>query len=267
MNEAELLFTTLLNCDRLSLYLDKKSVLDKDISSRVACALKRRILGEPIYYILGKIEFMGLEFKVDKFVFIPRQETELLAETAIKYFRHLKCKAAGNILDLCTGSGCIAVALAKLLPEARINAVDISQEALKIAEENARLNNVTVNFLRGDLFNNETLKQHSYDLIVTNPPYIRASEIKDLEREVRHEPRIALDGGRDGLTFYRNIIKSVPVYLKEGGFLITEIGSGHEGPIRKMLQKSKSFEIIETIRDYNNIERIIVAKKTLKRYG
>lgn len=258
MNEAELLFTELLNCDRASLYLNRGSILNKKKLFSVSSALKRRIKGEPIQYIMGKTEFMGLEFKVTPDVLIPRPETEILVEAAIKITRLIGEEV--RILDLGTGSGCIAVSLAKLLPKVKVTATDISPEALKVALENARANNVDIDFFQGDLFDTCNLTPITYDLIISNPPYIRSSEIKKLQPEVQYEPPIALDGGKEGLDFYKRIINDAQRYLKKKGFLILEIGFDQKDDLKKNLQNSGYFEIIEAINDYNNIDRVVVAK-------
>lgn len=261
MTEAELLFTEILNCNRQDLYLNKEAFLDKAAASLISSALKRRVQGEPLQYILGKTEFMGLEFKVTPEVFIPRPETEILVETAIKSVHSPLCPAVHSILDVGTGSGCIAISLAKFLKNARVNAIDISNAALKVARQNAQLNNVEINFIQSDLFNTVNSRLSAVDLIVTNPPYVPTREIGKLQPEIRYEPAIALDGGKDGLDFYRRIIQEAPRFLREGGFLIMEMGFNQAEAIKNIFQKSGVFEIIELIKDYNNIERAIVAKK------
>lgn len=263
MTEAELLFTQIFNCDRVDLYLNKDLRLDRDKSSLISTALKRRFSGEPIQYILGKTEFMGLEFRVNRDVFIPRPETEILVEIVIKIVH--QCTSASvhqlRILDIGTGSGCIAISLAKFLTNASITATDISNEALKIAKQNALLNNVEVNFLQSNLFASYELRTMNYELIIGNPPYIPAADIDYLQPEISYEPRIALDGGRDGLDFYRKIINQAPDYLKEGGFLIMEMGFNQCMGIKGVFKSSGKFEIIEVIKDYNRIDRVIVARK------
>ncbi|MDD4953629.1 MAG: peptide chain release factor N(5)-glutamine methyltransferase [Candidatus Omnitrophica bacterium] len=258
MNETELLFTEALNCDRLSLYLNKAQALKKERSVFISSVLKRRCIGEPIQYILGRADFMGLEFKVSPVVLIPRPETEILVTKVIDMATsHQSLK----ILDIGTGSGCIAVSLAKYLPGARLDALDVSQEALEIAKQNAILNNVTVNFIHSDLFNNFQRPEAKYDIIISNPPYIPTSEIDMLAPEVQYEPRMSLDGGRDGLDFYRRIIGLSPDHLKSSGILIMEIGFTQAGPVRNIFNKSGKFEIIDVASDYNDIERVIVARK------
>ncbi|MCM8795150.1 MAG: peptide chain release factor N(5)-glutamine methyltransferase [Candidatus Omnitrophica bacterium] len=264
MNEAELLFTELLNCNRFALYLDKNLVLDKFVCQNIAAILKRRIKAEPLPYILGKIEFMGFEFKLTPDVFIPRPETEILVETVIRYY-HLLPKDS-RILELGTGSGCIAVSLAKLLSSIDITATDISKEALSIAEENARWHNVEnrITFLRSNLFDSLAKNDIGYEMCVSNPPYIPSEEIKRLPPEVRYEPRIALDGGRDGLDFYRRIIDKLDIYLARGGYLIMEMGFGQKEEIEKIFQKIRGLQIKEIVKDYKNIDRVIVLKRQEK---
>ena len=261
MTETEILFTQVLNCNKLDLYLNKDAALTAEESGRIHSALLRRISGEPLQYILGKAEFMGLEFKVAPDVFIPRPETELSVEKAVELMSSVKCQVPSvNILDLGTGSGCIAVSLAKFLPESDITATDISNKALEVAKENAALNNVSINFVQSDLFTNYQLRATSYELIVCNPPYIPCEEIARLQPEIQHEPRIALDGGKDGLDFYRRIIRESWAHLKKGGLLIMEMGFAQAEAVKNIFKGSNNFQIIDIIRDYNDIDRVIVAR-------
>ncbi|MFA5276412.1 MAG: peptide chain release factor N(5)-glutamine methyltransferase [Candidatus Omnitrophota bacterium] len=262
MNETELLFTKVLNCDRNSLYLRKGRALDKEKQVIISSALKRRISGEPIQYILGESEFMGLNFMVNSDVLIPRPETERLVETAVSIANNeAQENKRVSILDLGTGSGCIAISLAKLLSGVQITGVDISGEALAAARKNAQLNNVSekINFLKSDLFE-ALLPGMRYDICVSNPPYICSSQIDILMPEIQFEPRVALDGGEDGLDFYREIINKAHLYLKRKGYLILEMGFNQYADIRKILQNSLNFEIIEVLKDYNSIDRVIVAR-------
>ena len=288
MTESEMIFTQVLGCDRVSLYLEKDKKLTPNQAMLVSSSLERRAKGEPLQYILGKTEFMGLEFKVDKNVLIPRPETEILVETALLYLGtpltsklrvspnkgllktgdtlpigskgvpRLDSRVSPRVLDLCTGSGCIAISIAKKFPGVDILAVDISEAALRIAQENAELNNVKVKFIRAQLFKGLS---ETYDLIVCNPPYVPRGQINSLQPELKYEPIIALDGGSDGLEFYREIIKEAPGYLKDDGILIMEMGFGQRESIENILNQSNSFSLIEIIKDYNNIERVIVVKK------
>lgn len=262
MNEAELLFSRVLDCDRISLYLDKKRKLNKPQSRFIASVLERRIKGEPLQYILGETEFMGLKFKLDPGALIPRPETEILVEKIIQAANSQNRNAANmKILDLGTGSGCIAVSLAKFLPEAKIFASDLSPKALAVAKQNASLNKVKVEFLLSDLFDNPKMRLEPFDLIASNPPYVEKGQINKLQPELRFEPLISLNGGKDGLNFYRRIIKQAAGRLKKKGLLIFEIGFNQRSRVENIFQKSKNFKIIEVIRDYNKIDRIITAKR------
>ncbi|MCX5698841.1 MAG: peptide chain release factor N(5)-glutamine methyltransferase [Candidatus Omnitrophica bacterium] len=262
MNEAELVYSYVLNCDRLSLYLNKDAILDKDRSVLISQILERRISGEPLQYILGRCEFMGLEFKVDRRALIPRPETEILISCALEKLKSSGKTAPGKILDLGTGSGCIAICLAKLLPQALIWATDISLAALRLAKENADLHKVKVKFLHSDIFSALKKDQEKFDLIISNPPYISRQEFRGLAKEISFEPVLALEAGIDGLDFYRRIISQAAGYLKEDGFLILEMGLGQRRSIENILRKSKNFEIMEIVKDYNNIERVMVVGNT-----
>ena len=264
MTEAELLFTQILSCDRVSLYLNKKNLLNKRNSSMVSSVLKRRISGEPIQYVLGKTEFMGFEFKVNKDVFIPRPETEILVETARKQLSAFSSQlSAKDILDLGTGSGCIAISLAKLLPEAKIDAIDISEKALNIARDNTRIHEVLdrLTFIQSDLFDSLAATRKQYSICVSNPPYIANGDLDKLDPAIAYEPRIALEAGEDGLYFYKIIINNVTDYLIPGGLLILELGFNQLNAVRNIFLNSKNFQILEVVKDYNNIDRIIVAKR------
>lgn len=267
MTEGELLFTELLNCPLHQLYLNKGRILTQKETPFVADALKRRFRGEPIQYILGKTEFMGLEFIVTPEVFIPRPETEILVEAAIDIVKLLNCHIV-KLLDTGTGSGNIAISLAKFLPDTRLTATEISEKALEIAKKNASLNNVEkrISFICCNLFT-YNLSPKTYDLIVCNPPYIPAAEIKNLQPELGYEPRIALDGGEDGLDFYRRIINQAFVYLKRGGFLILEMGYNQCSAIKELFNSTGKFNILEVLKDYNNFDRVIVTQKNKRVLG
>jgi len=258
MNEAELVLSQVLNCGRLSLYLHKDLALAKDKSVIISNILKRRISGEPLQYILGRCEFMGLEFKVDPRAFIPRPETEILVESAVN-----ELKATGNlcpkVFDLGTGCGCIAVSIAKLFPQAIVWAGDISKDALRLAKENARLNKVEVKFLHSDLLNVLQNKKR-IDLIISNPPYISTGELSGLAKEISFEPRQAIAAGSDGLGFYRSIISQSSGYLHNQGLLAFEVGAKQAGAVGAMLEK-ENFSNIKVIKDYNNINRVVIGKK------
>ena len=204
---------------------------------------------------------MGLELKLSPAVLIPRPETEILVETALRVIRSQGHKLT-SILDIGTGSGCIAISLAKFLPYARITATDISQEALEIARQNAVLNNIAgrVKFLLANLFPASQTQPRAYSLIISNPPYIPTAEMSSLDSELGYEPRVALDGGRDGLDFYRRIISEAPAYFGKHGFLILEIGFNQCLAIKDLFNSNGRFQIIEVVQDYNHIHRVIVAR-------
>ncbi|MDD5610985.1 MAG: peptide chain release factor N(5)-glutamine methyltransferase, partial [Candidatus Omnitrophica bacterium] len=247
---------------RSDLYLNRHSILDKQKSSFISSVLKRRIAGEPIQYILNKADFFGFEFYVSPDVLIPRPETEVLVEACVRLMVKSSVQRTIDILDIGTGSGCISVLLAKLLPEASIVAVDISSLALNVARKNAKLHQAEkrIKFIQSDLFKNLD-PQNKYDLIISNPPYVPSAEIEALQREVQHEPRLSLDGGNDGLDHIRRIIQASPRFLKESGLLILEIGFGQLEKIKNLFGLARDFNIMEIIKDYNGIDRVVIAKK------
>jgi len=228
----------------------------------------------PIQYVIGHTNFCGLDFVVNEDVLIPRPETELLVETAIALIRgsqeHPTHEAAGGagkstraqILDLCTGSGCIAIALAGALTkdaiDCRIIASDISLKALEAARTNARRLGASgrIDFVDSDLFRNI---KGRFDIIVSNPPYIAKFEFDTLQKEVLKEPRMALDGGEDGLDFYRKIIEGAPLHLNPGGHLLLEIGFGQANEVKEMVE-SGGFKALAIDKDFNGIDRVVIAK-------
>lgn len=272
--EAEFLLTYLLDIRRHVLFMTPGRTLSVVQSVLFKSQIARRALGEPCQYITGCTEFMGLEIHVTPATLIPRPETEQLVEEVVKLVAE-----KGNdkttevrIFDLCTGSGCIAVAVAHALPLATITATDLSEEALTVARENAEHNNVAdrIEFLQGDLF--EALTCHSskdcFDFILTNPPYIASGELNSLQPEVaEHEPRSALDGGTDGLDSIRRIVKEAPKYLKPGGRLIMEIGFNEAEAVKELLKSSGQYAGFEIKKDLNGIERMVVAVRSNAQVG
>jgi release factor glutamine methyltransferase len=236
--------------------------LDEDFAGctaiRFASLLDRRFRGEPIQYIVGEAEFFGLPFKVTPDVLIPRPETEHLVEKAIELGR---LRAAPRIVDVCTGSGAIAVALAHALPTAGITATDLSEAALTIACENAKLNGVEprIRFLQGDLL--APVAGERFDLVVANPPYVPTIERDSMAVEVRdHEPALALFAGVDGLDIYRRLISAAPSALVPGGFIALEIGYG-QAPAVEGLLAAAGFRQIEFLPDLQNIPRVAYAER------
>ncbi len=252
--EAEVIITETLGIDRVSLYSGRYEISEED-SERISSIVLRRIKREPLQYILGYVEFLGLRFKVGKGVLIPRPETELLAQEAIKI---LKTRDAHNVLDLCSGSGCIAITIAKYLPHVFVYGIEISETALSYAEENALLNNVkNVRFLRGDLYEplRLTMPQITFDMIVSNPPYIRSEDLGSLQPEIRDwEPIEALNGGSDGLYYYRRILESCRDFLVKNGDILLEVGNC-KGVMD--IASSHNLKVISVIQDLSGIERIL----------
>src|SRR4030042_3662278 len=241
--EAEIIAIHCLGTDRTVLYRDNPEIHEEEIE-RIDELLRRRSKREPLQYILGYVDFYGLKIKVGKGVLIPRPETELLAEEAIKAVKR-EALSVMRILDLCTGSGCLALALAREFPDAKVYGTDTSENAIRYAKENAELNCINnVTFLEGNLFDpiaELATRQPSpvtFDLIVSNPPYIRRNDIKNLQLEIKDwEPVEALNGGEDGLDYYRAIIPGAKGYLKEGGYLILEIGAGQSREVRRIAEE------------------------------
>ncbi len=249
-SEADWLICEVLNISRGQLRLQTK--ITQSQKNAIENATNKRIKGEPITKIFGKTNFYGYEFKVTKDVLSPRMETEILVEQVLKY-----AKDKMNILDLCTGSGIIAISIAKNV-NANVVATDISDKALLVAQENAQNNQVKVVFKNSNMFEN-LKKGKKFDIIVSNPPYIPSQDISKLDKEVKdYDPKIALDGGEDGLDFYRKIIKESVNFLSDKGMIFFEIGINQKKPIVKMLEEN--FDNIKVVKDYNRIDRVVYAK-------
>lgn len=222
----------------------------------VSEAVSRRAAGEPFAYIVGEKEFMGMTFKVNKNVLIPRPDTEILVNTALENAFESRCD---KILDLCTGSGCVAVSLAKFVPWAKVTAVDISTPAINIAKENAKKNDVSVNFIKKDLLAGRIKFAEKYKLVAANPPYIESKTIETLMPDVKdYEPMLALDGGTDGLEFYRKFAEDAEYFLEPGGTICLEIGYNQAESVSKIL--GEKFENITVIADYAGENRVVSAK-------
>ncbi len=213
--------------------------------------------GEPIEHITHQKEFMKLDFYVDENVLIPRQDTEVLVEEVIKIAKNIRAK---KILDLCTGSGAIAVSLAKYLENIQITALDISRKALDVAIANAKNNHVQekITFVESNLF--QDLAQEKYDIIVSNPPYIRSEEIEKLDEEVKREPKVALDGGKDGVEFYRKIIDQGYQYLKYGGYICFEIGYDQKEVVLQIIKDKKQYTETYCKKDLYDNDRVVVTR-------
>jgi len=248
--EAEWLLCEVTGLDRMGLYLHFDKPLQEDELAAYRSLVLRRGRREPLQHIIGSQEFDGLEFIVSKDVLIPRYDTETLIEEVVRRF-----PSPRTILDIGTGSGCIAIALARRLPEASITAVDISSEALVIARQNALRHGVTIEFLQGSYF--EAVGTRRFDLIVSNPPYITTAELVDLQPEVRDfEPRLALDGGLDGLTAYRQIVSLASAHLVPSGYLVVEVGAGQAPEVSELFVEA-GFNTIVNTPDSAGIQRVV----------
>lgn len=217
--------------------------------------LARRATREPLQYIFGSVPFYDLELKTDKRALIPRDETALLAEEAIRLIRENGWK---TVLDIGTGSGALALAIKHSLPQVSVTASDISPDALALAKENADRLHLNVRFVESDLF--ENFAGETFDLIVSNPPYIPTKDLETLEKELSFEPENALDGGADGLDFYRDIIVEAPEHLNKGGCIAFEIGFDQADAVNILLSK-KGFDRVRVLKDYAGLDRMVLAER------
>lgn len=261
--QTELLLAHLLKMPRMKLYLNFDRVLTVPETDALRDLIKRRGLREPLQHITGSTSFCGYEMTVNRHVLVPRPETELLAEAGWQFLATRPPESV-TALDLCTGSGCIAIALAAKCPPAKVVATDISAEALTLARQNANGNGVAerIEFLAGDGFAAlATAATRAFDLIASNPPYIPSAEIAALDPEVRDfDPRLALDGGDDGLVFYRRLAAGAAEFLKPAGKIMVEFGDGQADAIKNIFESEKW--IVEAVReDYSHRARILVARR------
>ena len=250
----ELMLCHVLNLKRFDLYMQFDQPLMEDELLQLRSMIKRRIAREPLQYIIGETEFHGRTFSVQPGVLIPRPETELLVDEALRRTKSLRC------LDVGTGSGCIAVTIALERPETEVVAIDLSEEAITIARQNAeQLNAKFIDFQQVDFFDDEAVKNlGSFDLIISNPPYVSTNEMSELQVEIRnHEPQMALTDGNDGLSFYRRFVELAPLLLRREGEIFLELGHGMAETVRKMFEK-EGFHV-EIYRDFDQIERIFRA--------
>ncbi len=261
--QTELLLAHLLKMPRMKLYLNFDRVLTVPETDALRELIKRRGLREPLQHITGSTSFCGYEMTVNRHVLVPRPETELLAEAGWQFLATRPPESV-TALDLCTGSGCIAIALAAKCPPANVVATDISTGALSLARQNAAANGVAerIEFLAGDGFAAlPNAATRAFDLIASNPPYIPSAEIATLDPEVRDfDPRLALDGGDDGLVFYRRFAAGAAEYLRPAGKIMLEFGDGQADAIKRIFENEKW--IVEAVQDdYSQRARILIAHK------
>lgn len=254
--DAEVLLCGILNVKKSKLFMMRKETLDEEQLKQYKEYLSRRVAGEPVAYILGKCEFMGLEFYIDSNVLIPRQETELLAEEANN---QIKINDFKEVLDICTGSGCIAVSVANSNNNISLTATDISDAAINVARKNSLINNVgdRINFVVSDMFDNINGKK--FDIIISNPPYVTKEEFKTLEKELLFEPENALLAKDNGLFFYTEIARNGKKYLNNNGVIALELNSNLSFEIAELFEKV-GFIKIKMIKDYSNLDRVLVLK-------
>lgn len=261
----ELMLCHVLKCKRVDLYIDFERPLTKSELEELRNIIKRRLKREPLQYIIGKTEFMGLEFKINPDVLIPRPETEILVEKTIETIKkEFPSETTVKVLDIGTGSGNIAVSIAKFLGEkVKVIGIDLSDKAIQIARENAKLNNVeNVEFIRLDFFdaNFEKEFQNQFDIVVSNPPYISTEEFETLQDEIKnYEPRIALTDESDGLTFFRRLADLGRKIISKRGFILAEMAYNQAEKVKSIF-KNSGYEEIETFKDYLGFERVIKIK-------
>ena len=255
--KVKILLANILNVKKEYLLIHSEEEVKQEDKIKYENNINELIKGKPLQYITNKQEFMGLNFYVDENVLIPQPDTEILVEKAIEI---AETTQKNKILDMCTGSGCIAISLAKNINNAQIIATDISNNALNVANKNAINHNVEnkIKFINSDMFNNI---EEKFDIIVSNPPYIETVTINKLEIEVQNEPHLALDGGIDGLKFYKIIANNAFKYLNENGYLLLEIGYNQQESVTQLLQDTGKYKNIETIKDLGGNYRVVIARK------
>lgn len=261
--KARMILANILNKNKEYLLIHDEEEINEKIANLYMQKIEELKNQKPIQYIIKKQEFMGFDFYVDENVLIPQPDTEILVEEVLSIIdsneQQFKCKK-NCILDLCTGSGAIAVSLSKILnsDEVLVYGSDVSEESLKIAKKNAIQNCSKVVFLKSNIFE-QINKNYNFDIIVSNPPYIETKTIQELSEEVRKEPHIALDGGEDGLYFYREIIKNAKQYLNSKGYLAFEIGYNQREEVERILDEN-GYKNIYSKKDLSGNDRVVVAQ-------
>lgn len=251
--DASLMLARLTGAKPLSLRTDMDTQLPAEILEAFEQMMRRRLKREPLQYILGSFPFQGMDFLLDARVLIPRPETSLLVDWALEL---LAAFSGPSVLDLCCGSGCIGLSVKKKRPDASVTLTDLSPEAVSVAKINAERLDLEAGILEGDLFS--PVPDRKYDLVLSNPPYIPSSECASLQREVQFEPLFALDGGEDGMDFYRRIAAEAPAHLRPGGRLLLELGIHEAGLVRDMLLRSGA-KSVEVRKDFADVDRMMLA--------
>ena len=257
--KSKILLANTLNKSKEYLLINEQEVLEEENVSKYTENIEKLCKNIPLQYLTNKQEFMGLDFFVNENVLIPQPDTEILVEEVIDICKNeYKDKEKICILDLCTGSGCIGISIEKKINNSKVILSDISNQALDVAKNNSIKHDTKLEIIQSDLFNNINSK---FDIIVSNPPYIKTDVIKTLDKEVQNEPQIALDGGEDGLNVYRRIVNEAYNYLNENGYLCLEIGYDQKDEVIKLLKNEEKYKDTYCKKDLENRDRIIVCKK------
>lgn len=258
--KIRLLLTYILEVKKEYLIINSTQELKGEEIEQLKKGVKRLLNNEPIQYIIGSQEFMGLKFLVNGNTLIPRCDTEILVEEVINI---IKKEKHSKILDLCTGSGAIGISIAKEIKNCKVLLTDVSCKVLKMTEKNCKLNKVTdkIEILQSDLFEN---LENQYDIIVSNPPYIKTKVINTLEKQVQKEPLLALDGGEDGLSVYRRIITDAYKYLNDNGYLCLEIGYDQKEEVISLIKNTNKYDNIYSRKDLSGNDRVVICQKSIK---
>ncbi len=266
MTEDELFLTAVLNCSRSELFTHPVT-LDHKQQELLGTMRRRRSAGEPVQYICGFTEFMGYRIEVGPGVLVPRPETEILVDAVIEESRRHQGQGL-SVLDIATGSGCIPIALVRGIPACKVAGVDISGEALSFARRNSDINGVSgrIDFIERDVFWFMDETKHHFDIVTANPPYIPSAMIPELPEDVRREPALALDGGADGLHFYRYIVPGALRLLKSGGLLALEFGDGQRKDLENLFAITGGWDKIRFIKDNAGRDRVVLAYKHTNQY-
>lgn len=269
--DAFLLYEYVTGENRMCFLMNSRETMKHEHIILFKDLVKKRCEHIPLQYLTNTQEFMGYDFYVNEHVLIPRMDTEVLVLEVEKYLKKQQ-RIENLLLDMCTGSGCIAISLKKRNEKLNVTAVDISQQALEVAEKNSENLQADVHFIKSDLFEqfkllqqnkqNEKLQKNiQFDIVVSNPPYIPTEVVNGLDEEVRcHEPRLALDGTKDGLEFYRRITKECLRFLKDGGMLFYEIGHDQGEAVRRIMEQA-GFDNVEIIKDLAGLDRVVYGGK------
>lgn len=263
--DVEVILSNLLEIERIKLHIYPEMEISQEICRKFWKDVEKRLNNMPVQYIVNRQEFMGLDFWIEEGVLIPRGDTEILVEKALQLYQQHYSGKGVKILDIGVGSGAIAVSIGKYIKESRVYGVDISPKAIEVASKNALKHGVEnrITFFEGSLF--EALKgknlENTLDFVLSNPPYIPRKIIETLWKEVKdYEPSLALDGGEDGLDFYKEILKGAPVFLKAGGWLVFEIGYDQGKALQQMMTQ-EGFANVEVIKDLAGLDRVVVGRK------